>query len=132
MRIIILFLMSLLMTTMSFSQSTSTHITRDSMVLITPQQLKTANLIFLEHEMLSKENEVLESQINALKYLYYDELRIDSLYESMIKDLNIAIDVRDKDINEQEKHIKRAKRWINVWRTVGCSTSLALLLVCLL
>lgn len=124
--------MSLWMMTTSFSQTTSTPITSDSMVLITPQQLKTANLIFLEHSMLLKENEVKDSQVKALKYLYEDELRIDSMYESTINDLNIVIQTCNKDIKEQEKLTKRAKRWMKVWQVIGWSTSLALLFVCTL
>lgn len=102
------------------------------MVCITPQQLKTANLIFLEHSKLSKENEVMQSQINALKFLYEDELRIDSLYEDALAELSLTIEQRDKDIKRQEKLTRRAKRWTNVWQVIGWSSSLTLLLVCIL
>lgn len=120
------------MTTTSFSQTTLITTESDTMVCITPQQLKTANLIFLEHEKLSKENDVMQSQIKALKFLYEDELRIDSLYEDAIKDLNLAVTKCNKDIEKQEKLTKRAKRWTSVWQVIGCSTSLALLFVCIL
>ena len=131
-RIIVLFLISLLMTTTSFSQTTLITTENDTMVCITPQQLKTANLIFLEHSKLSKENEVMQSQINALKFLYEDELRIDSLYEDALAELSLTIEQRDKDIKRQEKLTRRAKRWTNVWQVIGWSSSLTLLLVCIL
>lgn len=120
------------MMTTSFSQTTLITTENDTMICITPQQLKTANLIFLEHDRLSKENDVMQSQINALKFLYEDELRIDSLYENVIADLNLTISEREKDIKKQEKLTKRAKRWTNVWQVIGWSSSLTLLLVCLL
>ena len=131
-RIIMLLLISLSMMTTSFSQTTLITIKNDTMICITPQQLKTANLIFLEHDRLSKENDVMQSQINALKFLYEDELRIDSLYENAITSLNLTISEREKDIKKQEKLTRRAKRWTSVWQVIGWSSSLTLLLVCIL
>ena len=120
------------MTTTSFSQTTLITTENDTMVCITPQQLKTANLIFLEHDMLRKENDVMQSQIKALKFLYDDERRIDSLYESVIADLNLTVAEREKDIKKQEKLTRRAKRWTSIWQVIGWSSSLTLLLVCIL
>ena len=131
-RIIMLFLISLLTMTTSFSQTISITTENDTMICITPQQLKTANLIFLEHDKLNKENEVMQSQINALKFLYEDELRIDSLYENAITELNLTVEQCNKDIRKQEKLTKRAKRWTSVWQVIGWSSSLTLLLLCIL
>jgi len=63
---VIALLLSLLTPIVSVSQNTYPSITTDSLVVITPDQLKTANLIFNEHEMLIEKVGLLNSQVNTL------------------------------------------------------------------
>ena len=49
-KILLILLISLLGTTSSFSQTTYPKVTKDSLVVITPQQLKQTNLIFTQHD----------------------------------------------------------------------------------
>ena len=80
--VLILFI-SLWIPTTSNSQNT-VPITKDSLILITPQQLKITNLIFKEHEMLKKENSLLYVQVRNLEdlnknYMLQDSIRINEI-----------------------------------------------------
>ena len=77
--ILILFI-SLWIPITSSSQSI-VPITKDSLILITPEELKITNLIFNEHKMLKEERPFLLKQINGLEelnksYVLQDSLRI--------------------------------------------------------
>lgn len=67
---------------LSFSQTTYPQITKDSLVVITHQQLRQTNVIFEEHYNLKRENHLLyeeiiimDSMINNLEMSsnYYNE-----------------------------------------------------------
>ena len=111
-RIATLLLAILLATTICFSQNTSNEISPDSIVSITSEQLRYTNLIFVEHEKLLTENNLLNVQIGS----YQNKLRLaektDSLrvaqisqykelgevYSLQIQDLNKSISKKDKTI----------------------------------
>lgn len=81
---VIVLLLSLLMPIAAVSQNTYPSITSDSLVIITPEQLKTANLIFNEHEMLTEKVKLLDSQISNLTeinklYEVQDSIRVKEL-----------------------------------------------------
>lgn len=111
-RIVILLLTILLTTTICFSQTISTETSPDSIVFITSEQLKYANLIFVEHEKLLTENSLLNSEINNLQSKLklsedVDSLRlsqisqykeINNTYTLQIQDLNRSISKKDKTI----------------------------------
>ena len=78
-QIILILLISLLGTMSSFSQTTYPKVTEDSLVVITPQQLKHTNLIFLEHRKLSKEVDLLIQQVNGLETINKNLVAMDSL-----------------------------------------------------
>lgn len=98
-RIALLLLIILLGKIPSFSQTTST----DSTVCITSDQLKTINLIFLEHQKLSEENSVLKKEV------------------TIYKDAN---DQFDKTISKKNKEIK-------LWKIGGITVSSCLLVLLL-
>lgn len=87
----LLLCLMILLPTYSFSQTTST-------ITITPEQLKTTNLIFLEHEKYTKEVPLLNKKIEALEEINKSWLHTDSIrrinekqYNSIIKKDSIKI-----------------------------------------
>ena len=111
-KIVTLLLTILLTTTTCFSQTTSAETSPDSIVFITSEQLKYANLIFVEHEKLLTENSLLNFKINKLQSKLklsetLDSLRlyqisqykgINNTYALQINDLNRSISKKDKTI----------------------------------
>ena len=111
-KIVTLLLTILLTTTICFSQTTSAETSPDSIVFITSEQLKYANLIFVEHEKLLTENSLLNFKINNLQRKLklsetLDSLRlyqisqykgINNTYALQINDLNRSISKKDKTI----------------------------------
>lgn len=131
-RIATLLLAILLTTTTCFSQTTSTETSPDSIVSITSEQLKYANLIFVEHEKLRTENSLLNSQIGN----YQNKLRLaeetDSLRLSQIsqyKGINEAYSLQIQDLN---RSISKKDRTI-LGLKIGCVTvSVGVILLLLL
>lgn len=68
----LLLCLMILLPTYSFSQTTST-------ITITPEQLKTTNLIFLEHEKYTKEVPLLNKKIETLEKINKSWLHTDSI-----------------------------------------------------
>ena len=111
-RIATLLLTILLATTICFSQNISTETNPDSIISITSEQLKYTNLIFVEHEKLLTENNLLNIQVenyqNKLRLAEKaDSLRIKQIsqhkeleenYFLQIQDLNRSISKKDKTI----------------------------------
>lgn len=111
-RIVMIFLTILLMRITCFSAIISEEITQDSIVSITSSQLKSANLIFVEHDKLLKENNLLNQQVynyqiktNLLSKT--DSLRLEQLanyealnssYAKQVDDLNSTIKKKDRSI----------------------------------
>lgn len=87
----LLLCLMILLPTYSFSQTTST-------ITITPEQLKTTNLIFLEHEKYTREVPLLNKKIETLEkinksWLYTDSIRRinEKQYNAIIKKDSIKI-----------------------------------------
>ena len=87
----LLLCLMILLPTYSFSQTTST-------ITITPEQLKTTNLIFLEHEKYTKEVPLLNKKIETLEEINKSWLHTDSIrkinerqYNAIIKKDSIKI-----------------------------------------
>ena len=87
----LLLCLMILLPTYSFSQTTST-------ITITPEQLKTTNLIFLEHEKYTKEVPLLNKKIETLEKINKSWLHTDSIrrinekqYTTIIKKDSIKI-----------------------------------------
>ena len=87
----LLLCLMILLPTYSFSQTTST-------ITITLEQLKTTNLIFLEHDKYTKEVPLLNKKIETLEkinksWLYTDSIRRinEKQYNTIIKKDSIKI-----------------------------------------
>ena len=111
-RIATLLLAILLTTTICFSQTTSVETNPDSIVSVTSEQLKYANLIFVEHEKLLIENSLLNTQIgnyqsklklaeetNSLRMSQISQYKgINEAYSLQIGELNKSLSKKDKTI----------------------------------
>lgn len=119
--------MNLLIPTISFSQDipqdTIQHRLNNA-VLITPQQLKTANLIFNEHQKLKEENALLYEQIQNYKDLSSLNEQIDSLYLEQINNLTIDYSEQIESLNQM---IAKEKKITKYWKIGGISVSVCLL-----
>ena len=131
-RLVILFFLILLTTITCSSQITLEKIKKDSIVLITPSQLKETNLIFAEHQKLLVENDLLLKQISNYKYDNYLLTKTDSLrklqlsnYESLSKSYSTEIEKLNKEIDRKDKSIL-------CWKIGGITVSVGLLIWLLL
>lgn len=129
---ILTFFLILLATTTSFSQTTSNETKRDSTVLITSDQLKRTNLIFLEHEALLKTNSLLHQQLNNYKLNNDLLLRSDSIRKVEIDKYKLLIESFSSEIASLNKEIKRKDRTILTLKIGGITISSGLLLWLLL
>jgi hypothetical protein len=78
-------------------------------VNITPIQLKTANLIFAEHEMLSKKVPLLESKISNLETVNSNWIKVDSLRSNQLSLYKEVIASKEENINKLNKSLKANK-----------------------
>ena len=127
---ILTFFLILLATTTSFSQTISNEIKKDSTVLITSDQLKRTNLIFLEHEALLKTNSLLHQQLNKLNNDLL--LRSDSIRKVEIDKYKLLTESFSSEIASLNKEIKRKDRTILTLKIGGITISSGLLLWLLL
>lgn len=101
----------------------SIPVNKSELVTITDKQLKTANLIFLEHEKLSKEVPLLNEKISNLEKINSTWQHTDSIRRS--NELKYI-----KTINNNDSKIKQLKKDKNI--LLGTSfTSIALFLLSL-
>lgn len=124
-KLLILLLIILLTKTTSFSSTISKGIEKDSIVSITPIQLKETNLIFAEHQKLLNENRLLFEQINNYKEDNKLLMQSDSIRQVQIqayKNLNEAL---NKNINKKNKALF-------FWKVGGITVSTGLLIFLLL
>lgn len=131
-KIVTLLLAILLTTTICFSQTTSLDTRSDTIVYITSEQLKYANLIFVEHEKLLTENSLLNSEISSLQDKIKISESVDSLRLSQIyqyKGINDAYVLQIQDLN---RSISKKNKTI-LGLKIGCVTvSVGLVLLLLL
>lgn len=116
----------------SFSQNIYPKLTQDSLVVITPTQLKQTNLIFLEHDKFSKEVPLLRSQVSNLEALNKKLIASDSLKSSQ---LSLCLDKVNKDkvtIEDLNKSLEKKNSQNSKLRKLtigGFSVSLGLLIL---
>lgn len=79
------------------------------MVNITPTQLKTANLIFAEHEKLVHKVPQLESKISNLETVNSNWVQIDSLRSNQILLYQETLKTKEQDIKSLKKSNKVLK-----------------------
>lgn len=111
-RIVILFCISLLTVILCSSQNTYPKILNDSLIVITNDQLKQTNLIFVEHSKFKEENRELYNQLNNYNALIDNYKQIDSLQIGEIKELKIRNDNLEKMYNEKIRSVTKKKNYI--------------------
>lgn len=98
----LLLCLMILLPTYSFSQTTST-------ITITPEQLKTTNLIFLEHEKYTKEVPLLNKKIETLEKVNKSWLHTDSIRRINEKQYNTIIKKDSIKITQLQSSRKKYK-----------------------
>lgn len=98
----LLLCLMILLPTYSFSQTTST-------ITITPEQLKTTNLIFLEHEKYTKEVPLLNKKIETLEKINKSWLHTDSIRKINEKQFNTIIKKDSIKITQLQSSHKKYK-----------------------
>ena len=98
----LLLCLMILLPTYSFSQTTST-------ITITPEQLKTTNLIFLEHEKYTKEVPLLNKKIETLEEINKSWLHTDSIRKINEKQYNAIIKKDSIRITQLQSSHKKYK-----------------------
>lgn len=114
----ILLLISLLTTIVTFSQNTYPKNIGDSLVVITAEQLKEANLIFLEHSYLLNENNLLLEKLDVQDELIFNYHQMDSINRSKIITLSNELDFSNNKVSRLQKQLNNHK--IYFW--IGGST----------
>lgn len=95
------------------------------------EQIKYANLIFVEHSKLLKENKLLYKQLDNYKESNKILTEIDSIKNVQMTDLyNTNLDYSEKMINLNES-IRKEKQSLKTWQ-IGSITISACLLIFLL
>ena len=127
---LLILVISLLLPTFGFSQSTFPKLINDSIVAITTKQLKATNLIFLEHQKLKQENQELTKQISDYKNLIANYNATDAIKTAQIKEYDKAAYILNNQNQKQATQIvklqKSNKKWRS-WTVGGFALSLAFL-----
>ncbi len=131
-RIVILFLAILLVRITCFSSTTSEVTRQDSTVSITSDQLKYANLIFVEHKKLLEENDLLTQQVQNYQAKTDFLLRTDSLRVAQITNYQLINETYATQIEDLNKAIKKKDRAVTCWKIGGITVSVGLVLFLLL
>lgn len=95
--------------TACFSQNIYPRILNDSLIVISPTQLKQTNLIFLEHNKLILENQELKSQLNNYSDLVSNYQTNDSIKNTQISLLRSNLDKYNTIIETQNTQIKKLR-----------------------
>jgi hypothetical protein len=131
-RTLVLLLITILTKIIAFSSNISEITNQDSTVCITSSNLKYANLIFLEHQTLFKENSLLKLQLKNYEELNNNLMQTDSLRLKQIQEYNSLDMVRINQINSLEKNIKDKNKIIKYWQIGGITVSAGLILFMIL
>lgn len=133
--VILILLVSLLGTISSFSQTTYPKVTPDSLIVITPKQLKQTNLIFLEHQKVLKENILLNDQITNLELINANLVNVDSLRTLQVERSMLQAKLSDQAISSLNNQIKKKNKTIGKLQKLsvgGITVSIGLLAFILL
>lgn len=94
---------------MTFSQNIYPKNIGDSLVIITANQLKEANLIFLEHSQLINENNILYDKLDLQDELIFNYQQMDSINRANIITLNNQLDFTKNKVDKLTKQLNNHK-----------------------
>lgn len=100
----------------------SSTIYKDSIIVITPTQLKNTNLIFAEHSKLLKENSLLKRQIENYKEDNKLLIKSDSV---RCLEINYYSDI-NKELNNS---LQKKNKSLFLWKIGGITVSTTLLIL---
>lgn len=118
----------------SFSQTTYPKPLNDSLVIITNEQLKKVDLIFLEHSKFKQENLELNKQITNYEKLVLNYQETERLNEAKIKEYKDYSEKAHADLIKQEEVLKSYKsknKTLKIVSIGGVTVSAALLILLL-
>ena len=111
-----------------FSKTTLNQTENDSIVCISIQDIKYANLIFAEHNKLMKDNILLSQQIENYKTLTNTLVQVDSLRIEQLNEYSILNQNYQERIEDLNKQIKKKNKTLLIWQIGGITVSTSLLL----
>lgn len=117
------------------SQNTYPKLVNDSLIVITPQQLKATNLIFLEHKKLKLELPELNKQIVTYESLIKSYAATDSIRSIEVKRLMLHAQVSEQVMQSQLREINKLESRKKLYKGLtigGFSVSVVLLVTLLL
>lgn len=108
------------------SQNIYPKLVNDSLIVITPKQLKSTNLIFLEHKKLKLEKVELIKQVDSYALLTANLAKADSLRKLQLERANMHIKLQDIAIQTQQEQLrkitKKNKRLTTLSTSLGVVT----------
>lgn len=117
------------------SQNMYPKLVDNSLVVITPQQLKASNLIFLEHKKLKLERFELNKQLTSYELLTANYAKTDSIRLQQLARAELQMQMYDEAISKQREQIakmnKKNKR-LTTLSIGGFAISVGLLLALLI
>lgn len=117
------------------SQNMYPKLVDDSLIVITPQQLKASNLIFLEHKKLKLERFELNKQLTSYELLTANYAKTDSIRLQQLARAELQMQMYDEAISKQREQIakmnKKNKR-LTTLSIGGFAISVGLLLALLI
>ena len=114
------------MTTIAtFSQNTYPKNLGDSLVVITAEQLKEANLIFLEHSYLIDENNLLLDELDNKDKLIFNYQQMDSINRTRIIKLVDELDFSKNKVDRLTKQLNNHKKYFWVGGSVLIASIIA-------
>lgn len=131
-RTLITLLIMMLARITCFSSTTSIPIEPDSIVSVTASDLKYANLIFVEHSKLLKENSLLYQQVGNYVELNHQLVQVDSLRLQQINKYDKLNQSYATQIEALNKEVKKKNKAIRYWQIGGVTVSVGLVLFLLL
>ena len=116
------------------SQNIYPKLVNDSLVVITPQQLKATNLIFLEHKKLKLEVPELNKQIASYESLIKSYEQTDSVRNAQVKRLMLHAEVSEQVMQNQLREINKLESKNKLFKglTIGGVTVSVILIATLL
>lgn len=117
------------------SQNIYPKLVDDSLVVITPQQLKASNLIFLEHKKLKLERFELNKQLTSYELLTANYAKTDSIRLQQLARAELQMQMYDEAISKQREQIAKMNKKNKKLTTLsigGFAISVGLLLALLI
>lgn len=118
---------------LSFSQTTYPQITKDSLVVITHQQLRQTNVIFEEHYNLKRENYLLCEEIIIMDSMINNLEMSSNYYNECIDNYKDSTVIKNKQISDLNKSVEKIKkRRNNVYSGGSVVIGILIILLCLI